>query len=87
MLDEYRGLRIVHHSGGVFGGTAQMLPFPDDGLDVVILANGARAADVGRLAQQVADIVLADRVGPETPTVAPRSSRRRSATTGRPRTA
>ena len=70
LIDEYRGLRIVHHSGGVMGGTAQMLTFPDDGLDVVILANGARAADVGRLSQQVADIALADRVGPETPKVA-----------------
>ena len=53
MLDEYRGLRAVHHSGGVIGGTAQMLTFPEDGLDVIILANGARAADVGRLAAQV----------------------------------
>jgi len=70
MLDDYRGLHAVHHSGGVIGGTAQMLTFPEDGLDVIILANGARAADVGRLAQQVTDIVLADRVGPETPTVA-----------------
>jgi D-aminopeptidase len=70
LLDEYRGLQVLHHSGGVMGGTAQMLTFPDDGLDVVILANGARAADVGRLSQQVADIVLADRVGPETPKVA-----------------
>jgi D-aminopeptidase len=69
MLDEYRGLPIVHHAGGVIGGTAQMLTFPRDGLDVIVLANGARAADVVRLAQQVADVVLADRVGPETPTV------------------
>ena len=69
LLDEYRGLRILHHSGGVMGGTAQMLTFPDDGLDVVILANGGRAADVGRLSQQVADVVLADRLGPPTPTV------------------
>jgi D-aminopeptidase len=69
LVDSYRGLATVHHSGGVMGGTAQMLTFPDDGLDVVILANGARAADVVRLAQQVADIVLADRVGPERPTI------------------
>ncbi len=69
LIGDYRGLRIVHHSGGVSGGTAQMLTFPDDGLDVVILCNGARAADVGRLSQQVADVVLADRLGPPTPTV------------------
>jgi D-aminopeptidase len=69
IVDSYRGLATVHHSGGVMGGTAQMLTFPGDGLDIVILANGARGAEVVRLAQQVADIVLADRVGPETPTI------------------
>ncbi|HWF78429.1 MAG TPA: serine hydrolase domain-containing protein [Caulobacteraceae bacterium] len=69
MVGDYRGRPIVHHSGGVIGGTAQMLTFPDDGVDVMILANGARAADVVRLAQQAADIVLAGRLGPETPTV------------------
>ncbi len=69
MLDKYRGLATLHHSGGVAGGTAQMLTFPDDGLDVMILANGARGAEVVRLGQQVADIVLADRLGPPTPTV------------------
>ncbi|HTX50950.1 MAG TPA: serine hydrolase domain-containing protein [Caulobacteraceae bacterium] len=70
MLDDYRGRPTIHHSGGVIGGTAQMLAFPEDGLDVIVLANGARAADVVRLAHQVADIVLAERLGPETPTVA-----------------
>jgi CubicO group peptidase (beta-lactamase class C family) len=70
MIDAYRGLPILHHSGGVIGGTAQMLTFPGAGLDVVILANGAKGADVVRLAQQVADVVLADRLGPETPTIA-----------------
>jgi hypothetical protein len=70
MIDEYRGLPIVHHAGGVMGGTAQMLTFPNDGLDVIVLANGAKGADVVRLAQQVADIALANRLGPETPTIA-----------------
>jgi D-aminopeptidase len=69
LVDAYRGLPVVQHSGGVTGGTAQMLTFPNHGLDVMILANGARNADVVRLAQQVADVVLADRVGPETPTI------------------
>jgi CubicO group peptidase (beta-lactamase class C family) len=65
----YRGLRTLQHSGGVAGGTAQMLLLPDDGLDVFLMANGARDANVVRLAEQVVDIVLADRVGPETPKV------------------
>ena len=51
------------------GGTAQMLTLPDDGLDIIILANGAKDANVARLAEQVVDIVLADRVGPETSVV------------------
>ncbi len=46
-----------------------MLTFPEDGLDIIVIANGARAADVSRLAEKVADILLADRLGPETPTI------------------
>jgi D-aminopeptidase len=69
IINDYRGLRTVQHSGGVMGGTCQMLTLPDDGLDVIILANGGRDANVGRLAEQVVDIVLADRVGPEVPTI------------------
>lgn len=69
MVNDYRGRPTVHHSGGVMGGTAQMLTFPDDGLDVIVLANGARAANVVRLAEQVADIALAGRLGPETPAI------------------
>lgn len=65
MLEDYRGLRTVHHAGGVMGGTAQMLTFPDDGLDVIVIANGARGADVVSLALKVADVVLEDRLGPE----------------------
>jgi len=71
LLGKYRGLDVVHHSGGVSGGSAQMLMLPADGLDVVIMANGARDANPPRLAEQVVDIVLADRVGPETPKVSP----------------
>jgi CubicO group peptidase (beta-lactamase class C family) len=67
LLGRYRGLDILHHSGGVAGGSAQMLLLPNDGLDVFIMANGAREASPVRLAEQVVDIVLADRVGTEAP--------------------
>ncbi|MBV8684730.1 MAG: beta-lactamase family protein [Caulobacteraceae bacterium] len=70
MVGKYRGLNTVQHSGGVAGGTAQMLLLPNDGLDVFMMANGARDAALVRLSTQVVDIVLADRVGPETPKVA-----------------
>ncbi|HEX4741697.1 MAG TPA: serine hydrolase domain-containing protein [Caulobacteraceae bacterium] len=69
-IGQRRGLDIVQHSGGVAGGTAQMLLLPNDGLDVFMMANGARDADLVALSHQVVDIVLADRVGPETPKVA-----------------
>jgi hypothetical protein len=69
LSDRHRGLPITHHSGGVTGGTAQMLTFPEHGLDLVLLANGGRDANVVELAAKAADIVLADRVGPETPKV------------------
>ncbi len=69
IVNEYRGLRTVQHSGGVMGGTSQMLTLPDDGLDVIVMANGGRDANPVRLAEQVVDIVLADRVGAETPTI------------------
>jgi CubicO group peptidase (beta-lactamase class C family) len=65
MVQTYRGLRAVHHAGGVIGGSSQMLTFPDDGLDIVILANGAPGADPTALAERVADIVLEDRLGPK----------------------
>ena len=65
MLDRYRGLRAIHHAGGVIGGTCQMLSLPDEALDVIIIANGAPGANVVRLAEQVVDVVLADRVGEE----------------------
>jgi len=70
LVGRYRGLDIVHHSGGVAGGTAQMLLFPNDGLDVFIMANGARDADPAGLSLQVADILLEGRLGPKSPKVA-----------------
>jgi CubicO group peptidase (beta-lactamase class C family) len=65
MFEDYRGLPTMHHAGGVIGGTCQMLTFPDHGLDIVILINGAPAANAVRLAEQIADVVLADQLAPE----------------------
>ena len=65
MFEDYRGLPTMHHAGGVIGGTAQMLTFPKHGLDVVVLVNGAPAANPIRLAEQIADFVLADQLAPE----------------------
>jgi CubicO group peptidase (beta-lactamase class C family) len=65
MFDSYRGLPTMHHAGGVIGGTCQMLTLPEHGVDVIVIANGAPAANPLRLAEQVVDIVLADQVAPE----------------------
>lgn len=69
MVETYRDLPVVHHAGGVVGGTSQMLTFPDDGLDIVILCNGAPGAAPPLLAEKVADILLEDRLGPVAQTV------------------
>lgn len=63
MLHDYRGLKTIHHPGGVAGGSSEMVIVPEQALDIVILANGAPEANPLRLAERVIDIVLADLVG------------------------
>ncbi|MGH8237572.1 MAG: hypothetical protein ACREXP_11190, partial [Steroidobacteraceae bacterium] len=43
---------LVHHAGGVIGGSAQMMALPELGLDVMLIANRA-AIDVPQLAKDV----------------------------------
>jgi len=65
----YRGIELTHHSGGVAGGTAQMMFSQVHGLDIVLLSNGAVDAP-GELARRVVDIMLADQLsgnGPPLP--------------------
>ncbi|NML99080.1 beta-lactamase family protein [Paraburkholderia sp. RP-4-7] len=70
MVQTYRGVRIVHHAGGVTGGSSQMLTAPDHGLDIVIIANGAPACSPVKLAEQALDLILADHLGERAPTIA-----------------
>jgi D-aminopeptidase len=69
MVQSYRGVRIVHHAGGVVGGSSQMLTAPDHGLDIVIMANGAPACYPVKLAEQVLDLILAEHLGERIPTI------------------
>ena len=62
-LADYRGLRTVSHSGGVGGGSCEMMTLPDQALEVVILVNGAPGADPSALALQVIDILLERELG------------------------
>ena len=57
-LADYRGVRTVSHSGGVLGGSCEMLTVPDRELEVVILVNGAPGAGPSELALKVVDIVF-----------------------------
>jgi CubicO group peptidase (beta-lactamase class C family) len=69
-LGNYRKLPIVSHAGADVGFRAEMLRFPEQHFSVVVLCN---LFDVSatRLAQQVADLYLADEFPPE---VAPKGA-------------
>jgi D-aminopeptidase len=59
MLGTYRGMKIVHHGGTVFGGACQMLTVPDHQLDIVILTNGA-LVNPNDLAEKIIDATLSE---------------------------
>jgi hypothetical protein len=62
-LGEYRGVRTIAHSGSDAGFRSDYLRFPDQRFSVVLLSN-LSSVDVDGLARQVADIYLADQLGP-----------------------
>ncbi len=69
MHGEYRGLKTVGHSGADAGFRSNMLRFPDQRFTVIVLANRGDA-NPGALSYKVADLYLADSLGPaarETP--------------------
>lgn len=63
-VDEYRGLRRVHHGGSWAGYRVELVRFPDKHVSVAVLCNLATAS-ASDLARQVADILLADHLKPE----------------------
>jgi hypothetical protein len=65
-LSHHRGLRTIGHTGGVVGGSCDMLCLPDEDLQIVLLVNGAPGV-TAQLSRKIVDIVLADRVGPADP--------------------
>ncbi|CAB3803454.1 D-aminopeptidase [Paraburkholderia caffeinitolerans] len=69
----YRGAELIHHSGGVVGGSSQMLLSTQHELDVVLLSNGAVDAPI-ELSKRVVDIVLAGELSGNGPPVAARAS-------------
>jgi CubicO group peptidase (beta-lactamase class C family) len=63
IVNNYRGLRRVSHGGAWAGYRADLVRFPDQKLSVVTLCNLASTNPTG-LAQRVADLYLADKLGP-----------------------
>jgi CubicO group peptidase (beta-lactamase class C family) len=71
IVTRYRGLREILHNGGLNGFSSCLLRLPDEKFTVVILANaqpGRPNASPDRLAHQLVDIYLTDKLGPP-PTV------------------
>ncbi|MFJ9990168.1 serine hydrolase domain-containing protein [Pseudomonas putida] len=63
MRHDYRGVEVIHHAGGVIGGSSQLLTVPSHELDVVIMTNGALVNPIA-LANQIVDLLLGDVLGP-----------------------
>ena len=59
MRHDYRGVEVIHHAGGVIGGSAQMLAVPSHELDIIIINNGGSLSPT-ETANKVVDIVLGD---------------------------
>lgn len=62
-LGRYRGLRTVFHGGASVGFRAGIVNFPDAETSTITLCNFSRT-DALREAEELADIVLADRLAP-----------------------
>jgi CubicO group peptidase (beta-lactamase class C family) len=58
-IDQYRGVRRVHHGGAWAGYRAMLMRFPNQHLSVATLCNRSDA-NTSQLAEGVADVVLAD---------------------------
>ena len=70
---EYRGLRTVGHGGAFVGFRADITRFPDQGTSFMTICNRSDSSP-GRLNRRVADVVLADHVGPRAAAPSDRSS-------------
>jgi CubicO group peptidase (beta-lactamase class C family) len=63
IFDEHRGATLVGHGGSWAGYRSTLTRFPEHGLSVVILGN-ASDLQPDRLARRIADLYLADVLGP-----------------------
>lgn len=72
VVNQYRGLRRVSHGGAWAGYRAELMRFPDQRTSFAVLCNLGNT-NPSRLAEGVADVVLADALQPATkkPAIAP----------------
>lgn len=62
-IERYRGVRAIGHGGADAGYRADVVRFPEQGLEVAALCNFAEATP-NRYTRAVADIVLGNKLGP-----------------------
>lgn len=65
-VDQWRGLRRVHHGGALAGFRAAIVRFPDQHFSSVVLCNFAEAQPTA-YAARIAEVYLADQLRPEPP--------------------
>src|SRR6185436_9033905 len=62
-------VRVIHHAGGVVGGSSQMIAVPTRGLQVVVMSNRSDVA-APEVAFRLIEAVLGDALAPAAATVA-----------------
>ena len=60
-IGKYRGLRVIEHGGSLGGYRAHLARYPDQHFSVAVLCN-LSSITPGTLVQQIADVVLVDRL-------------------------
>ena len=82
-VGEYRGRRVVNHTGSWAGYRSVLERFPEQRFAVAILAN-TTDINASALARQIADLYLGDRLGPPAPAPPAPSSQPAAAADARP---
>ena len=65
-VSKYKGVKMVDHSGGVPGFRNQFMMFPDENLIIILMFNN-ESINTRRLANSIADILLAGKTVQEIP--------------------
>lgn len=82
-IENYKGLRTVHHGGSWYGNRCELIRFPEQKLSVICLANN-ESIDAIALARKVADLYLASELSaPAVPPAKTSAAKRRLPITGK----